>query len=565
MKNPRKFAKTLSIGVAIVVVAGLVGFLVLTSPVTWSLTHPERDVADAGPADLKNGRTLFLAGDCATCHASPRQDDPLLLGGGRELDTEFGLFHMPNISSDPEHGIGGWTLAEFTRAMREGVGPGGILPDGQNLYPAFPYTSYQRMSANDVRDLFAYIKSLKPVASDVPDHELKFPFNIRRGVGVWRLVFLDGKASAPTSTKALKVAKNEADPMKPVVIDASPEAIRARGQYLVEGPGHCAECHSPRTFMGNIPDDLRYGGGPTPEGNGYFPNISPDETGIGFWSVNSTANYLLTGISPINKRAGGDMEEVIANTSQMSAADRYAMAVYLKSIKPVDRPAPGQPEPNHTSQVVMLPEAKAKEIVFPTSSENAVEEANTVYVMHTKSFFLDPANVGAAETSAEGSEDGKFLGGTELHVLGHDGDKVQVALEGWQMEGADSVVYAQKGQRIMQAVLADSAIEALDKGESVVDPDTEQTWTKVSLKGWTEVDGVLVDQPEMWQFTSNLFNSTCAACHTLPEPSHFLANQWIGTLGAMKRFTSLAPDEYRLLLAYLQNHAKDTAAAEEAH
>lgn len=176
-------ATLMKAGGGLLLLGGL-GFVVLTSPWTWSATHPGRELPALENADLENGRKVYVASDCATCHATPDQEDDTVLGGGRELDTPFGLFHMPNISPDKEHGIGDWTLATFDRALREGVGPGGLWPDGQNLYPAFPYTSYQRLTGEDVRDLYAYMMTLPPQADEVPHHELKFPFNIRRGVGV---------------------------------------------------------------------------------------------------------------------------------------------------------------------------------------------------------------------------------------------------------------------------------------------------------------------------------------------------------------------------------------------
>ncbi|WP_413207423.1 c-type cytochrome [Rhodospirillum sp. A1_3_36] len=534
--------KRLLVGTAGIAILGCVAFFALTSPTLWSLTHPSRDTADSGPADLENGQTMFIASDCATCHATPGQDDKLLLGGGRQLNTDFGIFTMPNISPDKEHGIGDWTVEEFVRAVREGVGR-----DGENLYPAFPYTSYQRMTANDLRDLFAYIKTLEPVAKDAPPNDLKFPFNIRRGIGVWRLAFLDGRPLGETPETVSEAAPK-----------GTGAALLERGRYLVEGPGHCAECHSPRTVIGTIQEGQRYGGGVTPEGTGYFPNISPDETGIGYWAVNSLKDYLHTGISPINKRAGGDMAEVIENTSQLSDHDRLAMAVYLKSIPPVDRPAPGQPEPNFTTEVVALPPELTvrKKANIPVTEPDKVVATKVAYTAHTKSFSLDKNNVGAAD-----HEDGKILGASKLNILRHEGDKIEVRLDGWQVAGADSVLYAQQGQRITEAVLSPAAIATITRGASITDPATGQDWTEASVTFWVDTEGLNSSLPNLWQYSSNLFSTSCAVCHALPESEHFLANQWIGTLGAMKRFTSLSDDDYRLLLAYLQNHAKDTDSA----
>jgi mono/diheme cytochrome c family protein len=541
--------KRLAAGLGGLAIVALAGFLVVTSPWTWSLVHANRDVADAGPANLENGREIFLAGDCSTCHATPGKGDPLNLGGGRVLDTAFGKFHMPNISPDPVNGIGGWSLAEFTRAVREGVGPGGVLPDGRNLYPAFPYTSYQRLSANDVRDMFAYIKSLEPVASKVADHELKFPYNLRRGIGAWRLAFLDGKPVADTVPK-IDVVSSSPD------VNAS-VAVMQRGRYLVEGAGHCAECHSERTFMGNIPGSARYAGGATPDGLGHFPNISPDETGIGFWSANSIANYLKNGVSPIGKTAGGDMAEVIQNTAKLSDQDRHAMAAYLKSLPPIHNPAPGMPEPNYTDKVVKLEKATARVVDLPASDQAALVSVKDIYVVGTKAFYLDEQAVGSGTDPA-----GKLLAATKLQVVGRDGEKLHVRLEGWQLEGTDSIIYQAQGQRIMQAILGANAIATLKRTASKTDADTGQTWHSVNLDGWIDAQGLNTQLPNLWQYSSALFNSTCSVCHVLPQSDHFLANQWIGTLKAMQRFTSLNDDQYRLLLAYLQNHSKDVHTEE---
>ena len=183
--------KKLIVLAGLLIVVGFTGYLVLTAPFFWSAVHPKRDVADAGAPDLANGHSLFYAGSCGTCHASPNQKDETHLGGGLALTSGFGTFYMPNISPDKADGIGDWTTPQFVRAMREGVSA-----HGENEYPAFPYTSFQRMTANDLRDLFAFIKTLPAVAGKARDHDLKFPFTMRRGVGLWKLFFLDGEPLA---------------------------------------------------------------------------------------------------------------------------------------------------------------------------------------------------------------------------------------------------------------------------------------------------------------------------------------------------------------------------------
>lgn len=517
-------------------VLGVAGFLVLTSPWTWSATHPGRDeLPGVEGADLANGRALFAAGDCATCHMTVGQGDDTVLGGGRALDTAFGLFHMPNVSPDPAAGIGGWTLAEFDRAMREGVAPSKVWPDGRNLYPAFPYTSYQHMTGADVRDLYAYMMTLPAVAEPAPPSELKFPFNINRGVGVWRLAFLDGK--------------QELTGQVPEGVD--PDLWR-RGQYLVEGPAHCAECHSPRNQMGVVIADQRFGGGPNAEGTGWVPNITPDETGIGFWSAAAIANYLHTGMSPIGRASDGDMAEIIANTSQLPFEDLQAMALYLKHVPAVDRPAPGMPEPNWTDQLVMLENAIHAAPTLPVSAEASITAGATATVVATKDVWLDAAGVGGGTP-----EQGKLLGGAPVTVAARDGDRVQMVLKGWQMADAPSVIYQSMGHRVMQAVLDDAAAAAVIRGEPRTDADTGQVWVPAELTVWSDAAGMNTDRQAVWAYGQTAYQQACAACHVLPQQKHFTANQWVGTMKSMRRFTSFSDDQYRLILAYLQNHSKD--------
>jgi mono/diheme cytochrome c family protein len=280
----------------------------------WVLTIPENIPASALPAhmpNIDNGRTMFQAGGCASCHAVPRQDERTRLGGGRALKSPFGTFYAPNISPDRNDGIGAWSEANFVTAMVKGS-----APDGRHYFPSFPYTSYQRMTYADVRDLFAYIMTLPPVQGRVRDHDLPFPFNIRRLAGGWKWLFLDGEKFAPDKTKS---------------------AQWNRGAYLVNGPGHCAECHSPRNLLGAIVPGLRLAGGPDFEDDGWIPNITGKR--LGDWSEKDFAYFLRTGMLPDGDAVGSTMVFVIRNTSQLSDGDLAAMAEYLKSLPVVEGPA----------------------------------------------------------------------------------------------------------------------------------------------------------------------------------------------------------------------------------
>jgi mono/diheme cytochrome c family protein len=291
------------------------GILALGFVAFWIVTVPAKVPASALPPHtpaLANGKVMFYAGGCASCHASTGQQDPTRLGGGAPLESPFGTFYPPNISSDPHDGIGRWSEADFVTALWKGTSP-----DGQHYYPAFPYTSYQRIALDDARDLFAYIKTLPAVAGKAPPHQVPFPFSWRRLLGGWKFLFLDGQPFRPDPTKS---------------------AQWNRGAYLVNGPGHCAECHSPRNVLGGIESGKRFAGGPNIEGKGWVPNIT--QKGIADYSENDIAYLLETGQMPDGDSVGGPMRAVIRNTSQLPAADREAMAVYLKSLPPLEGPRP---------------------------------------------------------------------------------------------------------------------------------------------------------------------------------------------------------------------------------
>lgn len=281
--------------------------------VFWWLTIPQVVASSALPPyqpNPANGQIMFDAGGCSSCHAVPNQPDRSKLGGGLALTSPFGTFYVPNISPDPKDGIGSWSEADFVTAMMKGTSP-----KGTHFFPAFPYTSYAHAKVEDVRDLFAYLKTLPKVAGEVRDHDLPFPFNIRRTVGIWKLLFMDDK---------------------PVKADPARSAAWNRGAYLVNSFGHCAECHSPRNFLGGIVEAQRFAGGPNPDGEGFVPNIT--QKGIGEWSVKDISYFLQTGELPDGDTAGGSMARVIKNTSQLPEQDRAAMAEYLKSLPPVEGP-----------------------------------------------------------------------------------------------------------------------------------------------------------------------------------------------------------------------------------
>ena len=277
----------------------------------WMLSAPRPVVAAVSPAlerggDVERGKLFFNAGGCASCHATPGQDDRLKLGGGLELKSPFGSFIAPNISSHKTDGIGVWKVADLVNAMQAGVSP-----SGEHYYPAFPYTTYGKAEVEDIRDLMAYLRTLPAVAGKAPEHRIAFPFNIRRGLGLWKLASLDPR---------------------PLIPDPQQSAEWNRGRYLTEAFGHCAECHSARDFKGTIIADFRYAGGADLEGTGWVPNITQHGDGVAEWSAKDIAWMLKSGDTPDGDVVGGSMKSVVKNLAELPDADRNAIAVYVKTL-----------------------------------------------------------------------------------------------------------------------------------------------------------------------------------------------------------------------------------------
>lgn len=292
-----------------IVLGGLVLAVVLLFLVTRPVGLP-LSILPAHTVDIANGELLFHAGGCASCHTSvDAGTEPAILGGGLALDTPFGTFRVPNISPHPDHGIGRWSTLDFVNAMHLGVSPG-----GRHYYPAFPYPSYTRMRFEDLMDLKSYIDTLPQAQNLNEEHDLTFPWNVRAGIGLWKLLNLDPDAviSVPPENKDL-----------------------VRGRYLVEGPGHCGECHTPRNWSGGLDNVHWLSGAPNPDGEGKVPNITPDKNGLADWSQRDIEYYLTSGLTPDFDTVGGSMVEVQANMARLPAADRAAIAAYLKSVPPL--------------------------------------------------------------------------------------------------------------------------------------------------------------------------------------------------------------------------------------
>lgn len=279
------------------------GAVVLTALAGWGLTAPASLAPDTvlSGGNAEDGARVFAAAGCASCHMAPdtEAEDLPVLAGGKRFTSNFGTFVAPNISSDATHGIGAWSDYDLANAIQAGVSP-----DGAHYYPAFPYTSYAKASPQDIADLIAYLRILPADATPSAPHEVGFPFNIRRSVGGWKLLFGNDDWV--------------------VAGELGPE--QARGRYLVEALGHCAECHTPRNALGGLQTANWMRGAPNPSGEGRIPSIHPDDLG---WSARDIAIYLGSGFTPDFDTVGGEMVDVVENMAKLTDADREAIAAYL--------------------------------------------------------------------------------------------------------------------------------------------------------------------------------------------------------------------------------------------
>jgi len=283
---------------------------VMAAVAAWFISAP-RPLPDATFASLlgntTRGEAVFWAAGCASCHMAPGAvgDAQLVLAGGKSFPSDFGTFKAPNISPDKDHGMGAWTVADLGNALMRGVGR-----TGEHLYPALPYTAYIHMTRQDVADLHAFLQTLPADATPSQPHDLGFPFNIRRSLGFWKLLFLK----------------------EDWVLTGDLTAPEQRGREIVESLAHCGECHTPRNVLGGLRRSAWLSGAPNPQGKGTIPNITP---GGLTWSEAEIADYLTTGFTPEFDSAGGLMAEVVENMARLPDSDRAAVAAYLKRVPAV--------------------------------------------------------------------------------------------------------------------------------------------------------------------------------------------------------------------------------------
>lgn len=285
-----------ALGVVALVGAGVAVYML--KPVTG----PARDLTLT--ADATRGAYLIRLGGCIACHTDAANGVPEL-GGGPALATQFGTFHAPNITSDPTAGIGSWTLAQFSKAMSDGEGPQG------HLYPTFPYENYTLMSDQEIVDLFAALQATEPYATPAKPHEVGFPFNVRLILAGWKNLFF-----SPSR----------------YVADASQSDEWNRGRYIVEGPGHCVMCHSPRNLLGGLEAGQELTGNPAGGVGGRAPSLTVAALTAEGYDADTLASVLADGFTPGFDVLGGAMGEFITDgSSQWTDEDRKAVATYLMS------------------------------------------------------------------------------------------------------------------------------------------------------------------------------------------------------------------------------------------
>ncbi|MEL6817049.1 MAG: cytochrome c [Pseudomonadota bacterium] len=302
--------KRLALAFVFLAFAGAAFFWFLTAP--NSVPEARMVAVTAHTPDIANGENVFWAAGCASCHSvqGSSGDARLELVGGYELKSNFGTFVAPNISMHPDDGIGNWSLEDFATSIIAGVSP-----DGRHYYPAYPFASFSRITDTDIADLWEFWQTLPAAVTpdDQPRTDLGFPFNIRRGVGLWKLAFL-----------------NDQPFVDPASLPDDP--LIARGQYLTEGMGHCGECHTSRNIAGAIRGDVWLAGAPNPSGQGRIPNITPHPDGIDSWTEDDIAFSLESGFTPTFDSFGGTMASVAKNYANVAAEDRQAIAAYLKAV-----------------------------------------------------------------------------------------------------------------------------------------------------------------------------------------------------------------------------------------
>jgi len=281
--------------------AAVLGAASLGVVIAWPVGSAVTPIAIEGNVD--RGAYLARASGCIACHTI-FEAGGALLAGGAPLETPFGTFYPPNLTTDPEHGMGEWTAEQFAKAVRQGIGP-----DGTPYYPSFPYTFYADFSDQDIADLWAAFQTVPPVDEPAPENDVSFPFDQRWGLKLWRAAFFYDPDTEP--------------------IEGRSDAWN-RGRELVRGAAHCGACHTPRNLAGGRDIGASFAGNAQLPGGSKAPAIRPKDLVKNDWTVSNLAYALQTGITPSGDAFGGSMAEVVREgTRFLTPADREAMALFL--------------------------------------------------------------------------------------------------------------------------------------------------------------------------------------------------------------------------------------------
>ncbi|MDB5777528.1 MAG: hypothetical protein JWP38_3661 [Herbaspirillum sp.] len=293
--------KTIAIGVVLIAALFCTAALSLAGHPALAPETPSAASAP-DPQSVEQGARLAAVGDCMVCHTA-KGGKPF--AGGLRINTPFGKIFSTNVTPDPETGIGSWSLEAFTRAMRKGVSR-----DGHLLYPAFPYTHFQHMSDADIGFLYAYLMSRDPVQAVAPANRLIFPLNFRPLMAGWNMLFLRPQD-------------------KPV--DTAQSIDWQRGRYLVDGPAHCAACHTPMNVLGAEKRGQAFAGGSI---DGWdAPPLNKLSHAPTPWTQQQLVQYLRTGMADQHGAAAGPMLPVTHSLADASEADVNAIATYLMSLQ----------------------------------------------------------------------------------------------------------------------------------------------------------------------------------------------------------------------------------------
>jgi mono/diheme cytochrome c family protein len=295
-----------------------------TAPVDEPFASPtpvsllSQTIPDTTPnaEQLRRGQYLVIASDCMSCHLRPGGEP---LAGGLALQTPFGTIYSTNITGDRETGIGAWSSEQFYRALHDGIGV-----KGKNIYPAFPYPWFRRMSRADSDAILAYLKTTPAVKYRRPENRLRFPLNWRGTVKAWNILYLKATTFEPDTAQ-------------------TPEWNR--GAYLVNGPGHCSGCHTPKGVLGADIQSKAFAGGNLD--NWVAPDLTPNtRSGLGRWDLDDIAEYLKAGRNQYAGAAGAMAEVVTYSTSLLTDSDRHAIAAYLHSLPATPERPTGAPKPD---------------------------------------------------------------------------------------------------------------------------------------------------------------------------------------------------------------------------